>query len=429
MEYLIWLGVLVVVLIALVFYLKTKDNKVVSENPALCEANFGVGELESDRIVDEFIIEMEMLPAETFVETKELVEVKDKNVIARIDHLIPEFAKAGNAAMNAMGAAKANGEVVYRAIIPAGEKLIDSRGMKGAVRGFYRGADGIKGHANLVAVKGQKGVGAVANAAAAAMGVAAMVVGQYYMTQINAQLEVISDGISQIQNFQDNEYRSKVFSLVAHVKKIADFKAEIIENEELRITKIAELDSLERDCTQLLGQANLTIVNCAEKTNLDYVKYEKEVKRVYDWFMYQKSLLAFLNKISDLRYALHLGLVSRQQCIALFIDYTKQVSQTQKKLTAWHENVSRRLGIRIDKTQRKREGFDGFIHSIPGLFNHDFNFRKIDHRIVNMITQQTMGHDNINQVDTTELYSKDVQIIAMNGKIYYLPGEGSAEMH
>lgn len=32
----------------------------------------------------------------------------------------------------------------------------------------------------------------------------------------NAELGVVSDGISQIVDFQDNEYRSRVFSLVAH---------------------------------------------------------------------------------------------------------------------------------------------------------------------------------------------------------------------
>ena len=84
-----------------------------------------------------------------------------------------------------------------------------------------------------MAVEAQKGTAVVANTATAAMGVASMVVGQYYMTQINAELGAISDGISEIQNFQDNEYRSRVFSLVAHVKKIADFQTEILENNEL----------------------------------------------------------------------------------------------------------------------------------------------------------------------------------------------------
>ena len=51
-----------------------------------------------------------------------------------------------------------------------------------------------------------------------------MVVGQYYMTKINAELELISEGVSKVLSFQDYEYRSRVFSLVAHVKKMADFQ-------------------------------------------------------------------------------------------------------------------------------------------------------------------------------------------------------------
>ena len=74
------------------------------------------------------------------------------------------------------------------------------------------------------------------------------------MTQINAEIDEISDGISKITDFQDNEFRSRVFSLVAHVKKITDFQVEILDNDELRLSKIAQLDSMEEQCTQLLGQ-------------------------------------------------------------------------------------------------------------------------------------------------------------------------------
>lgn len=73
------------------------------------------------------------------------------------------------------------------------------------------------------------------------------------MTQINAELGEISDCISKIADFQDNEYRSKVFSLIAHVKKIADFQSEILENNKMRMSKINQLDSLEEECTQLFG--------------------------------------------------------------------------------------------------------------------------------------------------------------------------------
>ena len=283
-----------------------------------------------------------------------------------------------------------------------------------------------QGHANLVAVEAQKGTTVVANTAAAAMGVASMVVGQYYMTQINAELAEISDGISQIQDFQDNEYRSRVFSLVAHVKKIADFQTEILENDELRLSKIAQLDSLEEECTQLLGQANLTLAGFAKKTGLDYEAYEKALGNAQNWFMYQKSLLDVLYKISDLRYTLHLGAVSREQCVALLPTYTKQVSDTQERLTAWHDGTTQRLGIETDEIRRKRAGFDSVIHFIPGLFNDDFNFRSIEKKTAKMITAQASGHESLHVVDTSELYAEDVQLISKDGKIYYLP-ESKAE--
>ena len=333
MEY-IGIGICVIAVVAIcVLIIQRKKNNQ--------EANLGVDvttDTEEHEIAvsndapAELVIEMEMLPAEVIKDENALVEITDSKVLAHVNNLVPGLAQAENVANNAAQAVQAaNGGVLYRAIIPAGAKLTDSKAMEGAVRGFYRGADGIQGHANLVAVEAQKGTAVVANTAAAAMGVASMVVGQYYMTQINAKLDAISDGISEIQNFQDNEYRSRVFSLVAHVKKIADFQTEILENNELRISKINQLDSLEEECTQLLGQANLTLAGFAKKTDLDYETYEKVVGNAQNWFMYQKSLLDVLYKISDLRYTLHLGAVSREQCIAILPTIYKAGSRHTKQ--------------------------------------------------------------------------------------------------
>ena len=430
MEYVI-IGACIVaaIVVGVVLYLKNKQAKDEPENTAVAAICLSNSELKTSEVANELVIQMELLTVEAIPDENKLVEITDSKVLARVNNLVPGLAQAGNAVNNAAQAAqaaKANGEVLYRAIIPSGAKLTDSKAMEGAVRGIYHGADGIKGHANLVAVEAQKGTAVVANTAAAAMGVASMVVGQYYMTQINAELGEISDGISQIQDFQDNEYRSRVFSLVAHVKKIADFQTEILENDELRLSKIAQLDSLEEECTQLLGQANLTLAGFAKKTGLDYEAYEKALGNAQNWFMYQKSLLDVLYKISDLRYTLHLGAVSREQCVALLPTYTKQVSDTQECLTAWHEGITQRLGIETDEIRRKRAGFDGVIHFLPGLFNDDFNFCSIKKKTAKMITSQASGHESLHTVDTSELYTEDVQIISKDGKLYYLP-ESKAE--
>lgn len=260
----------------------------------------------------------------------------------------------------------------------------------------------------------------VAKNATVAFEVASVVVGQYYMTQINAELDAISDGISEIQNFQDNEYGSRVFSIVTYVKELADFQMEILENNELRISKINQLDSLELECMQLLGHANLTLAGFAEKTDLDYKEYEKVVGNAQNWFMYQKSLLGVLYRISDLRYTLHLGAISKTQCMTVLTKYIQQVQKTQSSLTAWHEETTKRLKINTDEVRRKRVGLDGVLHSLPGLLDEDFNYRSIEKSTANMIRTQAFG-ENVLAIDESALYSEDVQLIAKNGKIYYLP--------
>ena len=224
----IGLAILAIIVIGVAVYFFTKKKRQTESEDISREVETGKGLLAEVEDETSLTIQMEMLPAESFHQEASLVEITDGKVLAQIDNLIPGLAQAGNAANNAVHAAAANGEVLYRAIIPAVAKLADSQAMEGAVRGFYRGTDGIRGHANLVAVEAQKGTAVVANTAAAAMGVASMVVGQYYMNRINEELGEISDGISQITDFQDNEYRSRVFSLVSHVKTIADFQSEIL---------------------------------------------------------------------------------------------------------------------------------------------------------------------------------------------------------
>ena len=424
MEYAI-IGIIIVVVLvtSMVISKKSKKNAsdVVNEGVRHIEEKTEVQLVPSENELQELVIQMEILPAATIPDENKLIEISDSRVLTHVNNLIPGLAQVGNVVNNAVQAAQGNGEVLYRAIIPVGAKLTDSKAMGGAVRGIYHGADGIRGHANLVAVEAQKGTAVVANTAAAAMGVASMVVGQYYMTQINAELGEISDGISKIADFQDNEYRSRVFSLVAHVKKIADFQIEILENTELRLSKISQLDSLEEECTQLLGQANLALVGYTDKNNLDYDAYEKELTEVQNWYMYQKSLLDMINKISELRYTLHLGAVSREHCVALLPTYTNQVAETQKRLTGWHQTTTERLGIDISEVRRKRAGFDGVIHFLPGLFNDNLKFRTIEKDTARMIEKQSAS--NIHEYDTSDLYAEDVQLISKDGKIYYLPTE------
>ena len=365
----------------------------------------------------ELDIPIEMVPAESIEDETGLIEITDSRILAQVSNSLPGLFQTGNS-INNVAQIFRNG-TVYKAILPAGAKLAKSKDMEGAVRGIFHGATGIKGQANLVKI--ESGTAIATNSVSAAMNVSSLIVGQYYMKQINDELDVISKGIDQIQSFQDNEYRSRVFSLVAHVKRISNFQSEILENDELRISKIYQLDSLEKDCAELLGQANLTLADFTNKNKLSYKEYEKVIAEVQKWYTYQKSLIEVMYKISDLRYTLHLGAVSREQCADLLSTYQEQIGDTHERINVWHYKTAKRLGIKIDEICRKRAGLDGAIHFIPDLLKDEYKFRSIDMKTVKMIIEQAMGYEEQCAAYTSELYNEDVQLISKDGRLYYLP--------
>lgn len=364
---------------------------------------------------NDITIKVEELPIETIENYESMFEITDNKILGHIDNLVPGLIQVGTTASNVI---QANANVVYQAIIPAGTTLTKSSDMKNAVRGIYHGKNGIKGHANLIEVDQTGKV--VSNAISSGIAVTSMIVGQYYMTQINSQLTKINEQISKISSFQNNEYKSKILALVVQIKRISSFQMEIMENQQLRKLDIDKLNYLEQNCIELLGQANLTIAESTKKDDLDYKKYNNELTEIHNWYIYQKTLLEILYKITDLKNILYFGAISKEQLNIIPETYTKQVMEVHNLLTQWHERITKKLGIDTQASRRKRMGFDGVVHWIPGLFNDDFNFCSISKTTNTMIKEQT-SNCNVTLDSKNNIFDKDVKIISRNGKVYYLP--------
>nr|WP_304358465.1 hypothetical protein [Clostridium paraputrificum] len=408
------LVVTVVLFIGGVMFQKIKKILFNTQNKEKLIANHGISVV--DDSADELQICFEMLNDTQQIDQTKLVEIKDSKVLARVDNLVPGILQTLIAAGNAI---QGNAQVLYQAVIPVGAKLAQSQDMVGAVRGFYHGAEGIIGHANFVKFNNTANI--AVNAGASAMSLASMIVGQYYMTQINAELVSLGKRISRIANFQDNEYKSRVFALVTQTKKISSFQAEILENDELRTAEIVNLNNLEQQCIELLGQANLTIACYFTKKNLTFNEYEQMLLEVQSWYIYQKTLLEVLYRIADLKHTLHLGFVSRDQCGALLPTYSKQVKDSITQLNRWHQVQAKKFGIDIGANIRKRVGFDGVVHKLPGLINVKHNFRPISVRTSDIIATQVSDYEIPSKMERGDLFHEDVRLIAKEGKLYYLP--------
>lgn len=371
---------------------------------------------------NEITVKLNELPALTEQEQFSLVEIEDKNVISRIMSAVPEAAKVvANSAVAAEGLQLAKSGV-YMAKLPSGAQLVKSQEMQGAVRGFFKSGSTIKGQANFLSVDGTMEKIAQMNLANVAMGAASMVVGQYYMKQINAELLSVNNGISKLTDFQDNEYKSKVLALSMQVKRIADYKTEIIENAELRKEEILRLQTMEKDCMELLAQANLTVEQLCGHEFASYDSYCDKVSEIAKWQQYQKALIELMYMIADLNYVLHLGAMSQDQA---YVTYTSMYNQTSKmieRLHKWHTIHTKKFGVDVDRAVLERKGLDALLHKPLGLIDEGHNYKKMSkNEVVNIRNQVNTQVEN-RLTATRDLFDEDVRVVFKDGKVFYLVG-------
>jgi len=365
------------------------------------------------------IIPIEQLPSTITIDDKKLFEITDNTVIARISEIIPSAAEKIAKTIN--NKALKNVEL-YKAVIPNGVTLADSKQIEGAVRGFYRGTKGIKGHADLVKIDPTKisKASTMANGVANVMNVGSLIVGQYYMSEINSKLETMSKNVSKISDFQDREFKSRILSLIPLVGKISNFSSEILENDDLRNRKLQTLDDLEGEGTQLLQQVNLAIDEIIKKNQKsDYREYQEKVDDFRVLVEYQQILMSILEEISKLTYLLGKGGISKEMSYSIFNAYLEQSIQIRVALDEWHKEQVESLGIDIDKNRISKKGIEGFFAAIPGFVDDKWNYKELKDGLGQKIN--ALKTKNQLMLDEPEdVYDKDIQIIIRDGKYYFL---------
>jgi hypothetical protein len=369
---------------------------------------------------NKIVVKLDELPALTEQEQFNMFEIDNKNVISRISVAVPGVVQAlANTAVAAKGIDLANSGV-YVAKLPSGAQFVKSKEIQNAVRGFYRDKTGIKGHADFLPVDVTMEEIANINLTSAVMGAASLVVGQYYMKQINIELSEVNSGINRISEFQDNEYKSKVLALMTQVKRMSDFKTEILENSDIRKEEIIRLQTMEKECMELLGQANLTIEQLSGSEHSEFEGYLKKVTELTNWQQCQKGLIEILYMISDLNYVLHLGALSNEQAYTAYESMYKQTKKTIERMQKWHSFHGKKFGIDTDRAILERRGLDALIHKPLGLINESHNYRNLSRQEVVNIRNQVNAQIENKLENKKDLYQEDVKVVIKDGKLFYM---------
>ena len=346
-----------------------------------------------------------------------LVEISDEMLLARLNQAVPELSLVIYAGDKAVNGSKCP---IYKYVLPSDVPLHPSRELKTSVKNFFLGRQG-RVHAALSTNA------VLASTASLALSIVAFAVGQKYLSDIAKRLDSIHESLNRISEFQYTEYRSKAQALIEQIARIVTYWNEIGKNDEVRQRTLINLDNLEAECLVLLGQATETIEGYTRKRILDFEKYCEETAELQSWIEYQDKLLAVLYHISELKYSLGMGTVSKEFCTASFHNYLPRATKSRKALRSWHEAEIAKLKIDPEASLKKRKGIDAAVHFIPSLVKKEQKYYKIPEPISDMIKEQLRGGVSEQVPVMGDIFHSDVQLIVRGGKVYYFREQGTDE--
>lgn len=425
-------GILLIIFFVFLLLQKKKASDIENGDNSPEESNIELmaQSLNKPETVDTPIIPVEKLPSNVKVKENLLHEITNTNIISSLSSLSPAIVNAlgKTQTVNTTTTTKLTGDF-YQVILKSGGELAKSKNMENARRAFTQGSKGVKEHANLVKIdpKATKEVTKTTKMATSVtaniMNVASLIVGQYYMSEVNSKLEDMNKSISEISDYQKREFKSHVRSLVVNVRDISKFSKEIFEDDTIRNNKLIHLQQLQERTTQLLEQVNLEIEEKIQKqSHTNYDEYLTNVNDFESLIFFQNTLLGVLQKIGKLTLIFGNGKLSQESSFSLFYTYEEQSLKTDDKLIVWQNNQIEKYAIDVDTSKRKKQGIEGVFANVTGLIKDEWRYLKLEEELIDKVKHQMTLAKIEYDTEELNLYQEDIQLLIRDGKTYlWLP--------
>ncbi|WEV61303.1 hypothetical protein OZX68_03480 [Streptococcaceae bacterium ESL0729] len=369
-------------------------------------------QLEADKDLEDFEAHLlvEELTKDDF-EALDLVEIKDQSVVMTITDLMTNFWA------DSLVKGKIEGQAdFYKIVLPTSLNQAGGQASTTPVQGIYKGLDGKSNQAIFQKVD-TKALKPSLISLSSLMSLSSLIVGQYYMDEINKRLNSINEAVSRINDFQEREFKSRIMTLLLRIGKINHFSSEIISNESLRQNKIVNLEALEGEGAQLLQQVNLTISDLIKKGLAESFKtYEKKTQELALMLDYQEILLAILGEISKLTQLLGNGQISDEISFDLYEKYKEQSAKLVTSLSDWQKTQLDLLEIDLNQAKRKKQDLIGMTQ---GAIKDKWRYKEVSKQTVEQIRRQ-LNYELLSIDQPKEFDDEDLEIIVDNGHYYYL---------
>ena len=312
----------------------------------------------------------------------------------------------------------------YQVFLKNGHELMNSTTGNGLKKGMTHiaGKRGIAGSADLRKIDEKASVVAnKAGLAAGLMSISSMVVGQYYMSEINNRLDKINQSVESVLTFQSTELYSGVRSVIRETKNIAKYNKEIVHSETERLDARGHVRILEEKSGKLLDQINALILS--QMGNMkDFDEYQKHTATIFSLVSAQKALLATLKELSLLVIVLSNSEVSPERAGETYLELSTNVKKTHDVIKDWHNKENGLFQVDVIQARRRKTGLEGILIQPVALLNPEFAYEKISKQFLSQLVFENPSQ--MTDLPQATGYQNPVELLVHDKHVYYrVPNE------
>lgn len=311
------------------------------------------------------------------------------------------------------------GSGAYQVIMQSGQSLMHSKNGENLYKGITQAAGhrGIAGSADLKPINSTASeLAAKTGAVAGVMAVASMVVGQYYMTEINGKLESISESIDDIKNFQKTELLAQISTVVRESRQLSVYNDEIMESASERQLARHRASDFEEKSGELLDQIN-SLIRLKLVPSGKFSEYERHTRGLVPLLSSQQVLVATLRELSRLTVVLSRSEVSPERAGAMYKELVASSEKVRDNVVEWHSKETDIWHVNLARESRAKTGIKKVVSQPLTLVNPELAYQHVPSEFIKQVqTQSSMRQPELPEMTG---YQVPVDLLIQNNQVYY----------
>lgn len=311
------------------------------------------------------------------------------------------------------------GSGAYQVIMQSGQSLMHSKNGENLYRGITQAAGhrGIAGSADLKPINSTASeLAAKTGAVAGVMAVASMVVGQYYMTEINGKLESISESIDDIKNFQKTELLAQISTVVRESRQLSVYNDEIMESASERQLARHRASDFEEKSGELLDQIN-SLIRLELVPSGEFSEYERHTRGLVPLLSSQQVLVATLRELSRLTVVLSRSEVSPERAGATYKELVASSEKVRDNVVEWHSKETDVWHVNLARESRAKTGIEKVVSLPLTLVNPELAYQHVPSEFVKQV--HTQSSTRLPELPEMTGYQVPVNLLIQNNQVYY----------